>query len=75
LAEWVRGLGIVDERVDPSHGWRHRFKTLARRSGLDPETRDYIQGHKPRTEGEGYGEIEPEVTLREIKKLPRYEVG
>lgn len=74
LGEWVRGLGIIDTRVDPSHGWRHRFKTVARRWELDPETRDYIQGHKPRTEGEGYGEIEPEVTLREIKKLPRYEI-
>ncbi|WPZ03070.1 DUF6538 domain-containing protein [Blastomonas marina] len=75
LAKWARSLGVDDPKVQPNHGWRHRFKTLARRSGLDPEIRDYIQGHKPRTEGEAYGEIDVEVTLREIKKLPRYGVA
>jgi hypothetical protein len=39
---------------------------------MDPEIRDYIQGHTPRTEGEAYGDISPEVTFREIKQLPTY---
>ena len=39
---------------------------------MDPEVRDFIQGHLPRTEGERYGDTSPEVTLREISKLPRY---
>jgi integrase len=29
IGRWVRGLGLEDERLSPSHSWRHRFKTLA----------------------------------------------
>lgn len=72
LAAWVRDLGI--EGVAPNHGWRHRFKTLARRHRLDPTIADYIQGHAPRTEGEHYGDIEPSVTLAEIKRIPAYKL-
>lgn len=74
LAEWVRSLGITDELVAPNHGWRHRFKTVARKARLDAEVRDAIQGHAPRTEGEDYGEVPPDVMLPEILKLPKYEV-
>jgi len=42
---------------------------------MDPEIRDRVQGHAPRTEGEGYGDVSPEATLREIKLLPRYEIA
>jgi integrase len=34
IGRWVRGLGLTDERLSPSHSWRHRFKTLGRRHGL-----------------------------------------
>jgi integrase len=44
LGEWVRGLGIKDPLVAPNHGWRHRFKTIARTVRMNPETRDAIQG-------------------------------
>ncbi|WP_091680799.1 hypothetical protein [Methylocapsa palsarum] len=27
IGRWVRGLGLTDERLSPSHSWRHRFKT------------------------------------------------
>lgn len=75
LARWVRDVGVNDPLVQPNHGWRHRFKSLARICRMDPEIRDYIQGHAPRTEGEAYGDISPAVTLREIRRLPRYVVG
>lgn len=74
LAEWVRSLGIKDPLVAPSHGWRHRFKTVARKVRMDAEVRDAIQGHAPRTEGEDYGEVPPEVMLHELLKMPRYRV-
>lgn len=51
LAAWVRDIGVTDPEVQPNHGWRHRFKTVSRRVGMDPEVRDRIQGHAPRTEG------------------------
>jgi integrase len=75
LAEWVRGLGITDPLVAPNHGWRHRFKTVARKVRMDAEVRDAIQGHATRTEGEDYGEVTADVMLAEIKKVPRYEIA
>jgi len=47
LAKWVRELGVT-EVESPNHGWRHRFKTLARKVGMDSEARDAIQGHAVR---------------------------
>lgn len=75
LGEWVREIGIKDEGVSPNHGWRHRFKTNARKVRMDVEIRDAIQGHKPRTEGEYYGEVPVEAKWIEIQRLPRIEVA
>jgi integrase len=74
LAEWVRGLGIKDPTVAPNHGWRHRFKTEGRRAQMISLILDAIQGHAPRTEGEGYGAVPPDVMRTEILKHPRYDV-
>lgn len=71
LAAWVRDLGVKDTEVDPNHGWRHRFKTVAREVGMDPDVRDAIQGHRPRTAGETYGSISLVVKKRAIELLPR----
>jgi integrase len=75
LARWVREIGVTDLAVLPNHGWRHRFKTQARLANMDPEIRDVIQGHSPRTVGEAYGDTTPVVSLREISKLPWYSVA
>jgi hypothetical protein len=75
LAEWVRDWAIGDAEVQPNHAWRHRFKTAARNVRMDPEVRDAIQGHAPRTEGEAYGGHVPlDAKWAEIKKLRRYDV-
>lgn len=74
LARWVRDLGVDDPHVQPTHGWRHLFKTLARRAGIDPELRDALQGHAPRSVAEGYGEWPIDVLARAINQLPRFEV-
>ncbi len=73
LAKWVRQIGVDDRRVQPNHAWRHRFKTFARKVDMDPGTRDYIQGQVTHNEAEGYGEFPPDVLIREISKLPRFE--
>lgn len=73
LCDWVRELGI--EGVAPNHGWRHRFKTQARFVDMDREMRDAIQGHAPKTEGEAYGDFPVRALMREIEKLPRYEIA
>jgi integrase len=75
LAHWVRKkLGIEDPTVAPNHGWRHRLKTEGRRAGMVWLILDAIQGHAPRTEGESYGEVPPDVMLPEILKYPWYKI-
>lgn len=75
LADWVRKvLDITDPKVAPNHGWRHRYKTEGRRAKMLWQVLDAIQGHAPRTDGEDYGEVPPDVMLPEILKYPRYEI-
>lgn len=74
LAKWVRSLGI-EEGVQPNHGWRHRFKTVARSVRMDSEARDAIQGHAPQTEGQAYGEWPLDALRAEVEKLGRYQLG
>lgn len=70
ISEWVRKTAMVeDKRVQPTHGWRHRFKTVARAVGMDSEARDYIQGHTIKGMGGVYGDMAG--LHREIAKLPR----
>lgn len=49
LGPWVRKLGITDDRIQPNHAWRHRFKTLARHHALGTDMVDAIVGHARRT--------------------------
>ncbi|WP_341642243.1 DUF6538 domain-containing protein [Phycobacter sp. K97] len=75
IAVWVReSVGITDERIQPNHAWRHRFKTVGRNADIAPEYLGAIQGHAGRTAGEDYGEYPVETLYREICKLPRIDV-
>jgi integrase len=75
IAVWVReSAGITDERIQPNHAWRHRFKTVGRNADIDPEYLGAIQGHAGRSAGEDYGEYPVEMLYREICKLPRIKV-
>jgi integrase len=74
LAVWVRSLGIDDPDALPNHGWRHRFKTIGRRCGMDSAKLDAIQGHAPANEGGHYGVFPADALKPEIDKHPRYEV-
>jgi integrase len=74
LAAWVRDLGVDDPHVQPNHGWRHLFKTVARRAGIEPEVRDVLQGHAPRSVGEAYGDWPIDVLAEAIGRLPRFSV-
>jgi integrase len=75
IAKWIRNdLKITDKDIAPSHAWRHRFKTIARRVKMDTGARDYMQGHAAANEGEGYGTFEPAMLFDEISKLPVIDV-
>lgn len=71
LAEFVREV-FTDPRVAPNHGWRHRFKSIARDVGIDLELRNAIQGHAARSVAEEYGEVSITAKAIAIDKLPRY---
>jgi hypothetical protein len=67
----VRGLGLEDERLFPSHSWRHRFKTLGRQFGLAPDIVNAITGHHRKTVADSYGEFPIEALFRELCKIPK----
>ncbi|MGC1778748.1 MAG: tyrosine-type recombinase/integrase [Xanthobacteraceae bacterium] len=73
IAEFVRTV-VPDKNVAPSHGWRHRFKTVGIEAGIEHRILDAIQGHSPRSAGEGYGEVTIKTQAAAIAKLPRYKV-
>lgn len=70
IGRWVRSLGLDDERISPSHSWRHRFKTLGRRYGLLPDVVNAITGHHRKTVADAYGEFELATLYRELQKIP-----
>ena len=74
LGAWVRSIGVTDRRVQPNHGWRHRFKTQARKINMHPEIRDAIQGHATTSEAQDYGD-NPVAWLAALSDLPRYQIS
>lgn len=75
LSEWMNRAGLVPYGVQPSHGWRHRFKTLGRELGLSDRIVAAVQGHAGRTAGDGYGDVSVMAMARVIGALPDYELG
>ncbi len=81
LAEWVRvNLGIVG--VKPNHGWRHRFKSVARDVGMHPEVEKFIIGHGGSDDpGEiekvslRYGDPWVKTLAKAIDLYPRYRIS
>lgn len=73
VSEWVRKVAEVkDPRVQPNHGWRHRFKTIARDVDIPQRYMDAIQGHEDGSASADYGENTVKALYREIQKLPPY---
>jgi integrase len=76
IGRWIRGLGITDPRKAPSHSWRHRFKDVCRRAGIEKAIHDALTGHASSDVGDQYGLGYPLETLAEaIAKLPMPKLG
>lgn len=76
VREWIRNaVGVTDPAVQPNHGWRHRFKTIARDVDITPEYMDVIQGHEDGRAASDYGETTVKALWREIQKLPYYSIN
>ncbi|MCC8941038.1 integrase [Bradyrhizobium sp. Arg68] len=72
LSKWIRSLGVIGESVQPSHGWRHRFKAIGPDHKIGDRVLDAIQGHAPRTAGDRYGDVSLRAKHSAINSLPRY---
>jgi integrase len=73
LGEWVHSIGIAKD-VQPSHAWRHLFKSIGRYAQIPEDALDALQGHQARGEGAKYGSHWPLMSYRWIKQIPRYEL-
>ena len=69
LAEMARAI-VPDPNVAPTHGWRHRFTTVAR-TIMDTELRKVIQGHAPEDVAAKYGEHMIDRIGTAIAAMPR----
>jgi len=71
LCRWIRmNLGMKNVRKAPNHAWRHRFKSISRRAGIDEEYHEALTGHTGEgSEGREYGEYEMQVLYREICRI------
>ena len=73
LAKWVRSLGVTAPQ--PNHGWRHRFKTVARAAGVPEYLAERAQGHAPSNAGGRYGFVPLAALHDAIALMPRYSTG
>lgn len=62
--------GVYRQGRHPLHGFRHTFKTTARKVGIPKEVSDWITGHARSNEGDRYGVNPLSRMAEEIRKLP-----
>ncbi len=74
VGSWVRSLGVTDKGLSPNHAWRHTFKRLAARAGIEPGMRDALCGHSPRAVADEYETPMLPDMAEALKRFPRYEV-
>ena len=72
LSEWVRSLGVTDPGISPNHAWRHTFKRIAARAGIERRIRFGFCGHTSSDEGDRYETPSVEDLVIEGRKFPRY---
>ncbi len=75
LGDWLQENDLVPDGVQPSHGWRHRLKTIGREVGIQDRVLDAIQGHAPRTAGDNYGDITIKTKATAIELLPEFDLS
>lgn len=74
LGNYFRGELKIDPEIQPMHGFRHCFKTLARSAGMDSKNIDTINGHHDGSASRDYGDFELGLLKREIDKYPSLNV-
>lgn len=76
LAEWLHSKNLIPDGIKPNHGWRHTFKSVARRIPMDREVEGHITGHRPKNSNSGfdYGDRWAETMSIEIEKYPAFRI-
>lgn len=75
ISTWLRESELAPKNVQPSHGWRHRFKTIGRELGMSDRVLDAIQGHTSGSAADDYGDVTIAAKLRLIDALPHYDLN
>ncbi|MDR9774321.1 tyrosine-type recombinase/integrase [Rhizobium hidalgonense] len=73
VTEFVREV-VTDKDVQPNHGWRHRFRTVAREVGISRDISFAITGHESKDEGDKYGTVTIKAKAGGLARFPRYTV-
>lgn len=81
IGKWVRESVRVTG-VKPNHGWRHRFRAVARHVEMHPEIVGFILGHGGTDDDEEiqkvamqYGDPWVKTLSKNIEKYSRYEIA
>lgn len=76
LAEFVREvMPDTGDGPSPNHGWRHRFKAVAREYDIDLEVRNAFADHSSVNVASDYGKDELyKAMVAALPKIPRYEI-
>lgn len=70
IVDWARKSSLSDpELKKPLHAIRHRFITVARKAGIDPQYIEAITGHASTGQNSQYGSFDRRTLAREIGKL------
>jgi integrase len=74
LGEFARSI-VPDRGVKPTHGWRHRFKTVGMQAGVEGRILDAIQGHSGRSVSQSYGEVTIVTMSAAMRRLPPFDLS
>lgn len=69
-AKYLRDVVRLQSEADPSHGFRHTFKTLCREVGIEGAVSDWMTGHSSAGVGASYGVNPLSRMAEELKKFP-----
>ncbi|WP_394561820.1 DUF6538 domain-containing protein [Aquipseudomonas alcaligenes] len=69
-AKYLRNVVGLESEADPSHGFRHTFKTLCREVHIEAAVSDWITGHTIPNVGATYGATPLQRMADELKKYP-----
>lgn len=72
VATFIRGKADLRENVDPNHGWRGTWKSIAASFGIEERYRDAITGHTPGSVGRKYERPTTAELAKAMKRFRRY---